>query len=281
MKKTLMTLMTVLSSSAMMFAGENGCVSECFFKCPCPQKPPKPCKKPCEKKLVTKVLPVRQPPPCECVHRWCDCGTDFFLTADFIYWTAREDSLDFAYTTGSSTVVGGEATPSEGKSYEVGRAWNPGFKVGAGLEFCEWGWDVYAQYTWYHVENEKKRIGVNSGQTLYDGFWFINNPSNASLDNSFTSANAKWQYFLNVVDLELGRAFFIGDHFMLRPHVGLKWASNEDRFDVGFSSGTDGLSMKNHVESWGVGIRAGLQGDWHFSRCFSIFGETDLTGMWE
>lgn len=278
MKKALMLFLTVVGNSALIFADGKSCQKDCFLDCP--KKPPKPCKKPCEKVLLTECKTVRQTPPCECVRRWCDCGTDLFVTADFIYWVAREDSLDFCYTTGSSTVVGNEAIPSQGKSFHVGKAWNPGFKVGAGMNFCEYGWDVYTQYTWYRMKTENRDAGPSAGQTLYDGFWFVNNPNN-NIASSWATAQAEWKVAVNALDMELGRAFFIGEQFMLRPHAGLKWVSNRDRFHLDFGNSTRSSTMQNHVESWGVGIRTGLDADWHFNRCFSIFGETALTGLWE
>lgn len=233
----------------------------------------------------------------EDVSRWCDCGIDYFVTADFIYWGAKEDGLEFAATYQFNAVlestVGkpGSTTPSVGRSYRPGWNWDPGFKVGAGLEFCGWGWDLYAQYTWLHVG---KRKSANGGSTLAlrDAYWLANETDHATpTSRRYDSAKSNWRFHLNVLDIDLGRAFYIGEQIMFRPHAGLKWAWNKDRFDLRFINRYDsatsttidgpGQFCSNLVKIWGVGIRGGLDGVWHFTREFSLIGAFDLTGLWE
>jgi len=295
MRTALKFLIPILGNAALLCADQtlaysgdarqgNGykrgkCYSKCEVKCPCPTK--RVCK--------TTCIEVRPKPPCECVTRACNCGIDLFFNADFIYWGSREGNLEFAQTTCTQTVQGGEASAPRGKTYHIGERWEPGFKVGMGLNFCDWGWDLWAQYTWYHTESAKKTASPAAGISLYDAYWFINNPTNPLVNTpagaagalSYTSAEAEWNYRLNVLDVELGRGIYIGRHLMIRPQFGLKAFWNRDRFDVKFSNNQWLVQSENHNETWGVGVRGGLTGAWHFTRSFAIFGKFALAALWE
>ncbi len=170
-----------------------------------------------------------------------------------------------------------------------------GFKVGLGTNFCHDGWDVYAEYTWFNSTSNSKTpsdfstaIPVPNGTLeLTDGCWNVNLGGGLSGLNAFSGANAKWRLKMNVVDLELGRNFYVSPRLMLRPFYGLKGAWNKQNMNVSFT-GIDlkiGIpvvnTMHNQIKNWGIGPRAGMDGSWHLSRCFSIVGDVALTALWE
>lgn len=89
-------------------------------------------------------------------------GVDVFITADFIYWTSREEGLAFARS--------GIADYSEaialgntklGNTYYPKSKFSPGFKVGVGLNLGHDGWDTYLNYTWFHNHSKCSHV-VNS-----------------------------------------------------------------------------------------------------------------------
>eukprot|EP01066_Platyproteum_vivax_P005787 Platyproteum_vivax@DN17456_c0_g1_i1.p1 len=61
-------------------------------------------------------------------------GADVFITADFIWWKAVQEGMQYAFSGG--IVLGTSpafTSASSGHVKEVGDAWAPGFKVGLGL----------------------------------------------------------------------------------------------------------------------------------------------------
>ena len=97
---------------------------------------------------------------------------------------------------------------------------------------------------------------------------------------------------MNVLDLELGRKYWIGKHIMLRPHAGFKGVWNKQHLhNEYFISGGASLvtnpsglyesEMKQSMKNDGLGIRAGMDAAWHFSRGFSFIGNFALTGLWQ
>lgn len=307
-------LIPVLGNASLIFADGNG--NEC---CPQPKKECKTtCKEvcaPCPTKKICKTtcVEVRPKPPCECVTRACDCGVDFFITADFTWWKAKEDGLEFASTqpcnqgpnyvgpSGLNNSCGPLLVePTQGKVYNTHSKYKPGFKVGIGLDFCDWGWDLYANYTWFRTNHDNSNnnsegtsVTPASGLFLFDSYWSAGMPQGQG-PAIYSSASSKWNLRLNVIDLELGRKFWIGKHIMFRPHAGFKGVWNRQNLHNRYNNyspaqnGDDTpmpvggyVDMFNHIKADGIGIRCGFDGAWHFSRGFSIIGNYALTGLWQ
>ncbi|HSX04074.1 MAG TPA: Lpg1974 family pore-forming outer membrane protein [Rhabdochlamydiaceae bacterium] len=255
-------------------------------------------------------------------------GMGVYLTADFIYWTARQREMELAATTGFSLfpTVTAPTPPhtAQGKVIRFDEKYKPGFKVGLGLDFCHDGWDAFVQYTWLRYNVSKSKSVPNfpntqtvangaSGTTLWDAYWGLDGnlqPISANLvvDPSlvaffapsaavYGNISGKWHLQFNVVDLELGRNFYISRRLMLRPHFGLKGGWQEQKFSIFLSNGITNLtsgpvlttvfttaaneSMKQKLNDWGIGPRAGLNTAWHLSREFSLLGNIALTGYFE
>ena len=86
---------------------------------------------------MNEITPSAEPSVCGCVTP--------FVTADFIWWKAQEDGLDFALN--GTSIAGVEAgflpeTASRGTVKGPHFSYEPGFKVGAGLKFEHDGWDL-------------------------------------------------------------------------------------------------------------------------------------------
>ncbi|NGX38104.1 MAG: hypothetical protein K1000chlam2_01275 [Chlamydiae bacterium] len=243
------------------------------------------------------------PPPCppkdpcaKCAQLWPTCGPDWiitpnagpcvsngadiFITTEFIYWTVRQDSLGFAF---SNQQVTGAITNGTEKGSVFHPDWRlePGFKVGIGMMFDCDGWDLYANYTWLRTRNTKESKIPKGNLTLTNLGWIT---SFGQLLTSVEKTSAEYEHDFNVIDLELGRNCFISQCLHLRPHFGFKGTWQEQRIDL-TETGTAFSQIVNAVgnydnEYWGVGLRAGLDSAWHFTRSFSLVSEVAASVLW-
>ncbi len=212
-------------------------------------------------------------------------GADVFITADFLYWTARQDGMVYAIT-GRNTFANIDAT--SGSAQDLDWKAQPGFKVGLGLNLGHDGWDVYAQYTWLHTNvNNSTSVAFDTPvQQRFVGTYFSDR--DGSITNNYTKARAKWDHHFNVIDLELGRNYFISQFLTLRPHVGLKGTWQDQDFKIRYTqqniadpTSIDLLEkIKFNQDMWGLGIRMGLNTGWHFIENFGLFGNLALTALW-
>ena len=117
-------------------------------------------------------------------------GADVFVTADLLVWQAHENGLGYVVKANGPNLT-------KSHTREPHFNWDPGFRVGFGINTPHDGWDLYANWTYYHT---KARSNVSNG-TEYPVFA---NPTYIG-GGTASSSNAKWKLNLNMLDVELGR----------------------------------------------------------------------------
>ncbi|MBS0619902.1 MAG: hypothetical protein JSS61_00375 [Verrucomicrobia bacterium] len=227
---------------------------------------------------------------------------NLFLEADFLYWKACDEGMAYAVKDhqgpGDYYVppgASGYAYPynfAPGHNAHVANArydWNVGARVGLGYNFAGDGWDMLFNWTYYSTNGNSKR-GINpTTQTLFTVLG-----QNALVVNA-DSAKAHRKLTYNTLDWELGRNFWVGNHFSLHPHLGLRGAWIEQKFDVNYynvsfleqvSLGptviyvTPRERIDNTNRYLAVGPRIGFGSDWDFGRHWSLFGELAASLLW-
>lgn len=201
-------------------------------------------------------------------------GSDVFITGDFLYWKANENGLDYAV----KRKVISETTPIDGNGDLINPNfnWDPGFRVGIGWNTNHDDWDLSLFWTRLHTSAQGHRHAGN--QHLYGVY-----ATGSSALVAFDKASAYLKIHLNVLDLELGREFYVGKSLSIRPHVGLEnvWISQHytTKYDghPAFQNSAAAPSDYNHIffrnHFWGVGARAGLDTQWELGWGFSFVGD--------
>jgi hypothetical protein len=235
---------------------------------------------------MNKITPSGEP----AVSRYADP----FITADFIWWKTQEDGLDYAFTGTSTTDIDAD----KGRIKHPRFRYEPGFKVGMGLKFRHDGWDVFAQYTRLDFTRKHHKGSATSSS---DGASNVQSniamPYNGDLITFWAdSAQGSWSLNFNVLDLELGRNFWVSKWLTMRPFVGMKFDWTTQKFNATYS-GVSGnavtnldvntgdlaagsnVDMKMKQHEWAVGLRSGLNTTWYLWRHWCVFGELALSGM--
>jgi hypothetical protein len=196
----------------------------------------------------------------------------FFLSADFIYWHINQEGLEFAMTGVGTTPV------TKGKVFQPTFKWEPGFKVGAGLNFSSNDWDIFAGYTWINtnvhhaVENAVPYpLDFNQFLGLHD----------ITVETPLPSAQEKWALHFNTVDLELGRTILAPKYFVVRPFCGVKGTWQSNNLHATYTTHSSG-DITDHRNSnlWGVGLRGGSYFKWSFYHHWSIYSNLALSALW-
>lgn len=140
-----------------------------------------------------------------------------FAFIDLLPWQAREAGADnwaqvFNITSEKTTV----------KLINAPLPWNTGVRLGMGRTFYQAN-DVIFAFTHYQTTANSQATGTVA--SAFDGAYFANNVNGANLGLAYRNANARWQFFYNTVDLNVGHHFVIDPVLQLHPYVGLKAAS--------------------------------------------------------
>ena len=193
----------------------------------------------------------------------------FAIEADFIYWRADEDGLDYVMTTNTSS----SSTDSTFHKPEV--SWDPGFKFGIGYTWeGQDFWDLFLRWTHLNTDQSGQKKAPNTtGSHVLLPVW-----SPTVLDQLATSASANWKVRYNTLDLEMGRNYFISKAIALRPYVGIRGASILQHYEAKYEGEISPLvpdphtHMKAQNNFKGLGARAGAQLQWHFASDWSVIG---------
>lgn len=250
----------------------NTCNNPCS-SCKCSTDPCSTCNKPCSDCTCNVDKCCK---PCDKACDCCDCipkpsclspcedaynapyrmGVcwDYFVSASFLYWQALEDGLE----TGQSI----SGSSHQNTTWQnLGCNFNPGFKVGLGMNFDWDNWDFYLEYTWLH----QSETANNSNNQIEPAF------IDTDLDGNKLSS--KWKLDFDMLDFAIGRIAYTGRQLLIRPHFGGKAVWIDQSYNQTLSSNDIELIKGNNSSClWAVGPSAGFQTRWDFYCGFYMFG---------
>jgi hypothetical protein len=244
---------------------------------PCPPKPcPKPCPQPCPPTQVcpqdpccpawpTPVLNAAYNYPARIQTR---CPWDFNFDVSFLYWQAIQENMEL----GLSNVPTATRTV-DAHVINMDFDFKPGFRVGIGGNFDHDNWDMRLEYTWFHNRHSKSAVAETSG--VINPMW--GSPSNND-GTTYDSISEKWKLQMDIIDLELGRWYYVGTKLVVRPNFGARADWIRQKVKVTGVSTTDTGIVTAKSTSWGLGPKAGLDTNWNVGYGFRVFGngEADL-----
>ena len=211
------------------------------------------------------------------------------IDAEFLWWYGEISNLSYAIKR-EVRLTGSETAPTQTaivpiRKEEFDWDWNPGVRIGLGVITSLDGWDVYANWTYYHTsERESETLAPvdavargTPGTQMFTSPWFIQPNSQA-----YNAISARWGLDFNRVDLELGRNFWVSDELSVRPMAGVTgfWADLDFKVHanrlqmIGIGASTERSDFNQ--DSWGAGLLAGLSSAWHLTRHFSLYGYLEM-----
>ncbi|HEY5259141.1 MAG TPA: Lpg1974 family pore-forming outer membrane protein, partial [Rhabdochlamydiaceae bacterium] len=204
----------------------------------------------------------------------------FFLTADFLYWQADEDDLEYAvYTQGLTQPATTPLSNISDKVPDLNFEWNPGFRVGIGGSSCGCDhWGIQLGYTYIY---NKAHGSINVGPLASPGSNFLASTWDQILLGIFASeASAHWGVNYSTEVLEAYRNFFLGKNLIVKPRMGLLNANIKQNYHAYYTPDFSGLGISIPVSTmhakcnyWGLGVRGGADLFWHFTKNFGLYGE--------
>jgi hypothetical protein len=168
--------------------------------------------------------------------------------------------------------------------------WDFGFKAGLAYNSTHDGWDIGVLWTWYrgrasnHLEAES-----DDNHTLIPLWSAWNNPPIEDGSLYATDIQTHWTMRLNLADVELGREFWVSKYLTFRPHIGLRFASIDQTYQIEHRGGAWStrqitpvqIAMNNevtlHNDFCGVGARGGFNTVWNIGKGVAFFGQTAVS----
>ncbi len=208
-----------------------------------------------------------------------DCGPT--IDGSFLYWNAKVDGYDFASEAKISgmfdemgpTFLNAQLQPQT-LDFDT---WDPGFQVGLGYIFeGREQWHTRLSWTRFDTSNSKSMKATFS---LANYFIPILIPS--LIGPTADKVSAHWDLDFDVVDLELGRHFFVGKWLSLYPKLGLRaaWIGQDFNVDYHAIYPTNASLIFTFDHEFGadqhfkgIGLKCGSDIQFHLTKSFSILG---------
>lgn len=209
------------------------------------------------------------------------CGGKGFVSAEFIWWRAFERGLDTCFPTDVSDSVrsdGKVVSTFSGKDRDPHFEWNPGFRIGAGLEFDCSKWFIADTYTHLHSRAHSDRH-----------------------DSSYNGNDLRWNLHYDALDVMLGYDSDLCSGFALRPFIGLRAARIDQKLHINafpgststFSSTSSSsldlfvvpndlvsIEKRNKERFRGLGPLLGVEAEWNVGCDLSVYASASVSWLY-
>jgi hypothetical protein len=227
------------------------------------------------------------PPPVNPTARTCPDGYGFTTMAEFTYWNAFDDGLTVAFQVNSDK----STNSSSIRPLTMDSDWQPGFRVGIGYNAVYDDWWTDLNYTYFRSRDTISRNPFTKNSIFLVSI--LENPLvNQGNNLSTNDFNLHWKLGVDLLDLEMGRNFFVSNRLSLSPFASVRgvWirrhikVNSDGTQDTQSNSSTgrqtitqnwtDSLRMKQDI--WAVGPRIGVNTRWLFGKSgFAFFMNAD------
>lgn len=196
----------------------------------------------------------------------CCGGGSFEIGADWLYWKAFQDDLEYAFAnTGTFTSPQLTALAPNFKA-------NSGFRVFGEYILCDNSWKFGAIYTRLYAKASNDST-LSSNVTLLNTTnfpIFLVLPTNSI----FSNFSSSWEDTINYFDLDIAREFCLCPCLAITPHMGLRGVWRREKFNI---NGTitlpqGALVARFHEQFDGYGVEGGLHGHLRIGCGFSLVG---------
>jgi hypothetical protein len=106
-------------------------------------------------------------------------------------------------------------------------------------------------------------------------------PFSVSAAPTLLKISGAWDLEFNVLDLLLGREFWISPRLSFKPFTGMKFSWNEQQLTVSSHSNVSSNYLRYimKIKQMGVGLTGGLNTSYYMWNKWSIYGNFALSGM--
>ncbi len=259
--------LAVVCPCLLIASGQNS--SQNMPNCPVEQKQPTCCEE--TEELLPEIAAYNAPVT------YSSCApTNLYVTGSFVYWQVAGDYLTYAYVNNSfnPNPAAIENFLFDGKSADLDFEYKPGFRVGLGYKTDYDNWDVLVEYTRFHQQVSSSTSVQSANQRLHP-LWITFVSAGQIFAEDCRRASAKWKTDFDIIDAEVGRHFYLGQHLTFRPAIGLRTLWLDQSYDVTYVPLTvPGVAKSsNSSESWGIGPKISFDSVWNIYGGFKMLGD--------
>lgn len=210
------------------------------------------------------VVPSQPTTVCtECFPMTAECHPGgFYFGAEYLYMRARRRNLDFA--------VVDQIDDGLPQGSIISADWEPnsGYRLGGGYRLPGEGWQIGAEYTYFHASDDRQATAPTNG------LLYATQMNPAFSDGEATSATASSNLNYNVVDVMLGREFNVSKRMTMGLYGGGRFASiDQKRITTYLGTDVGNSTVSNPQDFDGSGLTAATTGHVRLFPSLSLFAK--------
>jgi hypothetical protein len=181
-----------------------------------------------------------------------------YAMGDYLYWQATEANLEYAMK---------QKEQSAAVVSEIDFPFRPAFRLGAGIVFPTYYWQLEANWTHFMEHVHDVQVQIVGGNPSLVGLWM--RPVNQDF-LTWQRATFFWNLNMNTIDFDLLRQGYTNANFLFVPHIGVKRAWIDQHVHVRYDTTANGfydVRSTNDMRSLGIriGCESRLLGRWGFA----------------
>jgi Legionella pneumophila major outer membrane protein precursor len=213
---------------------------------------------------------------------------DVNLFGDLLIWQAHQNNLPIAIKNKATnfTSTSGYQNFQEATVKHLHHNYDTGLRLGVDFDTMYDGWDVCLTWLSFDADADKSVFASGNQELFPSRLNLLIAPFIADSDDFavtpapvYGKAHARWKSFLNQIDFDLGREFFVSRRLTLRPHFGLRTTWIRQHLKTEYSDGIiiigrptmSDTSVKEKNKWWGIGLEGGLDASWMLGEEFSLY----------
>lgn len=221
------------------------------------------------------------------------CDGDISIGVSAFYWKAQQEGLEYAienvgsFDPSSSSLDDLFSLNNLIDSHYISPnfKWDFGFKIEIGYTNPCDGWDIGLSWTHFKGKASSHDEAEVSDNHTFIPLWSAyqipeTSPIVVFPDLLVIDIQTQWNLHLDLVDLELGRDFWVSRYLSFRPFVGLRYGLLEQSFTIlqaGFvflivpdgNIANDEIDLNNDFR--GIGPRVGMDLSWNVGCGFGLY----------
>lgn len=205
----------------------------------------------------------------------CECQKiDLSLSIEYLYWKIQEDQL-YAAIIAPQSASNGALNKTELSLKNQKFEYKSGFRAAIGCDFPDESLGIKCAWTRIHPRTTVD-YSVSNPQDLIAISFF--DQTNSDVPHA-ESVRSHWNLDFDMLDLDLGSQFTIGNHFYFRPKIGLKggWINQTQKLRVNNiplgqpATETVQGTVKRRNDFSGIGPSVGVDLRFAFGPHFGLF----------
>lgn len=232
------------------------------------------------------------------------CPCNIFTGITFNYWQAIQENMELGQldnglesnTTTSGLITTAVSTYNSFQMVNMDFNFKPSFTVTLGYNFGCDDWTLRGEYTWYHSTNKKTVIAddfafFDESTANISPWWGIF--KDTQRDVKYGQASEKWQLGMDLIDIDLGRSYYVGCNLTFYSNIGARLAFIHQNVDITYLGGFRDFSVdvpgllgdgslvedkkiKNSSKSWALGPKFAVETNWILGCGFSLYGNAEV-----